>query len=61
MKCCICHREIEPVGTWKEGNNAEPIKNGRCCDNCNVVFVIPARLLEVNNYVEKKEKKDKKH
>ena len=26
------------------GNNAEPIKEGNCCDECNIKVVIPERL-----------------
>ena len=26
------------------GNNAQPINNGRCCDNCNYMKVFPARI-----------------
>lgn len=40
--CCICG---EPFG--KFGNNPEPFMSadeGRCCDACNLKFVIPARL-----------------
>lgn len=41
--CCICGEEIEGYG-----NNPEPYtsaENGeRCCDACNLKFVIPARL-----------------
>jgi hypothetical protein len=40
--CCICG---EPYG--KYGNNPEPYvpsEEGRCCDACNLKFVIPARL-----------------
>jgi len=48
MKCCICKKEIEIKKGWKEGNNAYPIKNGRCCDYCNSMKVIPARLI-LNN------------
>ena len=45
MKCAICKNEIEVVGTWTEGHNAEPVvENGRCCGNCNDTKVIPARL-----------------
>lgn len=40
--CCICGEEI--VGY---GNNAEPYKSGRCCDACNLKFVIPARMEEI--------------
>lgn len=25
------------------GNNVEPVGNGRCCDKCNLVVVLPAR------------------
>ena len=28
----------------KFGHNAEPIFKGTCCDECNMIFVIPARL-----------------
>ena len=50
MKCCICKKEIEkqytPKGKiyWDQGHNAEPVKIGRCCNNCNKTVVIPARL-----------------
>lgn len=44
MKCCLCRKEIEVVGTWKEGNNAQPLKEGRCCDKCDITKVIPERL-----------------
>ena len=40
--CCICGEPIEGYG-----NNPEPYmsaEEGRCCDSCNVRFVIPARL-----------------
>ena len=40
--CCICGEEIDGYG-----NNPEPYmsaENGRCCDACNLHFVIPARL-----------------
>ena len=37
--CCICGEEYEGYG-----NNAEPYKEGRCCDKCNMKFVIPDRL-----------------
>lgn len=39
MKCCICGKEI--IGY---GNNAMPVSEGRCCDECNSDFVIPVRL-----------------
>ena len=37
--CSICGKEY--VG-W--GNNAQPVNDGRCCDRCNLDYVIPARL-----------------
>lgn len=37
--CCICGETIEGYG-----NNAEPYAKGKCCDACNIKFVIPARL-----------------
>lgn len=57
-ECSICLKTIEPhpndtrVSKWKEsnyrgwiyGNNAEPIARGRCCDTCDCLIVIPARM-----------------
>lgn len=41
--CCICGEELDGYG-----NNPEPYKQkGKCCDACNIKFVIPARLEEV--------------
>lgn len=38
--CCICQQEF--VG-W--GNNPAPLElEGRCCDYCNMTFVLPLRL-----------------
>jgi hypothetical protein len=44
MKCSICDREI-PVeqSGWSFGNNAMPVNDGRCCDDCNWMVVIPMR------------------
>ena len=47
MKCCLCNEEIKGYG-----NNALPLKDGRCCDSCNIAKVIPARL-----YYEEEEKR----
>lgn len=44
--CCICGGEIGQFG----GNNPEPFMSmdeGQCCDDCNEVFVIPARMREL--------------
>lgn len=37
--CSICYREFTEYG-----NNAEPINDGRCCDDCDNQIVIPARI-----------------
>lgn len=39
MKCCFCDKFI--VGY---GNNAKPMKNGICCEDCNIKKVIPYRI-----------------
>lgn len=51
MKCCLCNKEIpiEPNG-WSEGNNAQPLREGRCCNACNIMKVIPARLNRVKRW-----------
>lgn len=36
--CSICQRE--KIG---HGNNAHPVNDGRCCDECNRTVVWPAR------------------
>ena len=44
--CCICHKEFTG---W--GNNPAPYPtedgNDCCCDECNVNFVIPARISKI--------------
>lgn len=42
-KCCICKRRFTG---W--GNNAQPVKDGKCCDECNWMYVIPARIAELS-------------
>lgn len=42
--CSICKKEYTG---W--GNNAEPINDGRCCDECNWKKVIPARMKKLKN------------
>lgn len=37
--CSICGDEFEG---W--GNNAWPINDGKCCDSCNYLFVLPERI-----------------
>ena len=56
MKCCICERDIEKHRDedgkiyWQGGNNAQPVvepsdtEHARCCDACDCLIVIPARM-----------------
>ena len=44
MKCCLCLKDIEITSYgWSEGHNAQPLKDGRCCDSCNYK-VLMARI-----------------
>ena len=42
--CVICGKTYTGYG-----NNAEPVADGRCCDDCNIEIVIPARLKQIKN------------
>lgn len=50
MQCSICEGEIDKKYDtdgkmyWDSGHNAQPINDGRCCDNCNHTVVVPARF-----------------
>lgn len=37
LKCVLCDQDIPtcPVTGWKGGNNAQPLAEGRCCNQCN--------------------------
>ena len=37
----IEHRQHNGVVYWTEGNNAQPVADGRCCDACDCMVVIP--------------------
>ena len=50
MQCSICKEEIPSREGWDQGNNAEPVNDGRCCDDCDWNVVIPARLDELQEY-----------
>ena len=42
MKCVICGEEIE----GEYGNNPDPVRSeGRCCDVCNMKYVVPFRII----------------
>jgi|ETNvirnome_6_100_1030635.scaffolds.fasta_scaffold31591_2 hypothetical protein len=49
--CCICGKKVEEkvdfvTGKmyWNQGENAMPLKDGRCCSFCNIKLVFPLRL-----------------
>lgn len=42
--CCICGKEYTH---W--GNNALPVKDGRCCDACNYSIVLAKRMDNVQS------------
>ena len=51
MKCSICGKDISPMlnpatgeGVWDQGNDAWPINDGRCCDICDGLVVLPRRI-----------------
>lgn len=48
--CSICGKEY--VGY---GNNAQPVNDGRCCDECNLKIVVPYRIY----LMRKKDREDK--
>ena len=54
MICVICHKNIEPDRDsdgniyWTEGNNAQPVGEGRCCNKCNNDIVLPMRYAELD-------------
>jgi hypothetical protein len=54
--CTICDGQIVDTSDISNltsrlvfGHNAWPYAKGECCDTCNKVFVIPARVEQLNN------------
>lgn len=46
-ECCICHKHFKGYG-----NNPYPVaEDGRCCDECNIKVVIPARINQLGKGV----------
>jgi hypothetical protein len=46
LTCSICRKPVQPTPFgWTRGNNAQPVNDGRCCDDCNWTVVLPARRL----------------
>lgn len=54
MKCVFFGEKIAG-----HGNNAEPVKTGCCCDNCNLKVVVPERFKQL--YATRKEQAYEKH
>ena len=58
LECVICNGQIEHQRStdgkvyWTEGNNADPVADGRCCNSCNTSEVIPARLAKMKGGVQ---------
>lgn len=46
--CSICVKNYEGYG-----NNAQPVNNGKCCDECNITIVVPRRFQDAKNRREK--------
>ena len=49
IECVLCGHLIdrkmhEGKVYWTEGNNAQPLADGRCCDMCDCILVIPSRM-----------------
>lgn len=41
-RCSVCDGEFAG-----HGNNAEPYAKGKCCEECNNKYVLPARLRQM--------------
>jgi len=55
MPCSICMVPIMP----ERSHNAQPINDGRCCDTCNTIHVVPARMVALFDFPPRKvERKD---
>jgi len=41
ISCVLCGEKIRPnKAGWDKGHNAEPLADGRCCDQCNQLVVL---------------------
>lgn len=47
-KCTICGKSYRGYG-----NSADPVNAGRCCDDCNLHVVVPARIKMVRERKER--------
>lgn len=54
IKCAICKGPVRGFG-----HNPEPLASGRCCDVCNDLAVIPARIAAIAGAGKKRDRKKK--
>lgn len=48
QKCCICGEEFLGYG-----NNPWPLRDeGRCCDMCAKLIVLPSRVLQLHGFLD---------
>lgn len=40
ISCCLCGDSVNEM----QSHNARPVKDGRCCNICNMEIVIPKRF-----------------
>lgn len=45
MTCVMCRNEIPDEPGKALGNSALPLVDGRCCDQCDIDWVVPVRLI----------------
>jgi ribosomal protein S27AE len=43
--CIICRKPIPDEPGKSLGNSASPLREGRCCDQCDMDWVVPVRLI----------------
>lgn len=54
-QCCLCG---DPYAG--HGNNPEPLsESGRCCDDCNSLRVVPARMNNIFRWLQDEKQSDK--
>ena len=57
--CSVCGNKIDVhINGWTDGHNAEPVNKGRCCSNCNSTVVLPARINEMQQIMQRGNKND---
>ena len=42
FNCSLCHKKVRGYG-----NDPYPLKGKKCCDECNIKYVIPERLKQL--------------